>query len=35
VSGRGGTVDGATFEIQGNHLDRLRTLLGEIGFRIK
>lgn len=29
--GAGGTLDGDTLEIQGNHLERLRTLLGEGG----
>jgi translation initiation factor 1 len=33
--GAGGSIDGDTLEIQGNHLDRLRTLLSEIGYRIK
>jgi translation initiation factor 1 (eIF-1/SUI1) len=33
--GAGGTIDAGTLKIQGNHLDRLRTLLGEIGYRIK
>jgi translation initiation factor 1 len=33
--GAGGTVDGDTLEIQGNHLDRLRTLLAEFGYRVK
>jgi len=32
--GAGGTLDGDTLEIQGNHVDRLRTLLGEIGYRV-
>jgi translation initiation factor 1 len=32
--GAGGTLDGDTLEIQGSHIDRLRTLLAEIGFRI-
>jgi translation initiation factor 1 len=32
--GAGGSLDGDTLEIQGNHLDRLRDLLGEIGYKI-
>ena len=32
--GAGGSLDGDTLEIQGNHVDRLRTLLGEIGYRV-
>lgn len=32
--GAGGTLDGDTLEIQGNHLDRLRILLGEIGYKV-
>src|SRR5258708_7340183 len=32
--GAGGTLDGDMLEIQGDHLDRLRTLLGEIGYRV-
>ena len=33
--GAGGTLDGDTLEIQGNHLERLRTLLAEMGYRVK
>ncbi len=33
--GAGGTLEGDTLEIQGDHLERLRTLLGEIGFKVK
>lgn len=33
--GAGGTLDGETLEIQGEHLDRLRKLLGDLGYRIK
>jgi translation initiation factor 1 len=32
--GAGGTLDSDTLEIQGDHVDRLRTLLGEIGYRV-
>ena len=32
--GAGGTIDGDSLEIQGDHLDRLRTLLGDIGFKL-
>jgi translation initiation factor 1 len=32
--GAGGMLDGDTLEIQGSHIDRLRTLLGEIGYRV-
>lgn len=32
--GAGGTLDGDTLEIQGNHMERLRTQLSEIGYRI-
>ena len=32
--GAGGTLDGDTLEIQGNHVDRLRILLGEIGYKV-
>ena len=32
--GAGGTLDGDTLEIQGNHMERLRTMLSEIGYRI-
>lgn len=33
--GAGGTQDGDTLEIQGNHLERLRTLLGEAGYQVR
>ncbi|MDZ4686886.1 MAG: translation initiation factor [Planctomycetaceae bacterium] len=33
--GAGGTIDGETLEIQGEHRDRIRTLLGQIGYRVK
>jgi len=33
--GAGGTLDGDTLEIQGEHLDRLRKLLADLGYRIK
>ncbi len=33
--GAGGTLDGDTLELQGNHLDRLRTLLGEAGYAVR
>ena len=32
--GAGGTLDGDSLEIQGDHLDRLRTLLSGIGYNI-
>ena len=32
--GAGGTLDGDTLEIQGNHVDRVRDLLQEIGYRV-
>jgi translation initiation factor 1 len=32
--GAGGTLDGDTLELQGNHLDRLRTLLGDAGYSV-
>jgi translation initiation factor 1 len=32
--GAGGSLDGDTLEIQGDHRDRLRTLLGEIGYKV-
>ncbi|HTI51282.1 MAG TPA: translation initiation factor [Planctomycetaceae bacterium] len=32
--GAGGTLDGEALEIQGDHRDRLRTLLAEIGYRV-
>lgn len=33
--GAGGTLDGDAVEIQGDHLDRLRTLLMEIGYKVR
>ena len=33
--GAGGTIDDDAIEIQGDHLPRLKTLLGEIGYRVK
>ena len=33
--GAGGTLDGDTLELQGNHLDRLRTLLGDEGYAVR
>jgi translation initiation factor 1 len=33
--GAGGTLEGETLEIQGDHLKRLCTLLGEMGYRVK
>lgn len=33
--GTGGTLDGDAIEIQGDHLARLKTLLAEIGYRIR
>jgi translation initiation factor 1 len=32
--GAGGSLDGDTLEIQGNHVGRLRELLVEIGYRV-
>lgn len=32
--GTGGTVDGDLVELQGSHLDRLRTILQGIGYRL-
>ncbi len=32
--GAGGTLDGDALEIQGNHLERIRTLLGEAGYKL-
>ena len=32
--GAGGTVDGDTLEIQGDHLERLRTIFGELGYKL-
>lgn len=33
--GAGGTIDGDTLEIQGEHLDRLRTLLAGLGYKVR
>ena len=33
--GAGGTIQGDTIEIQGKHLDRLRTELQSIGYKVK
>jgi translation initiation factor 1 len=33
--GAGGTLDGSTLEVQGDHLERLRTLLSDIGYRVR
>ncbi len=33
--GAGGTLKEGNLEIQGNHLDRIRELLGTIGYRVK
>jgi translation initiation factor 1 len=33
--GAGGTLDGDSLEMQGNHVDRLRTLLGEAGYTVR
>ena len=33
--GAGGTVDGDSLEVQGDHLARLKTLLGEIGYKVR
>ena len=33
--GAGGTLDGDTLEIQGEHLERLRTLLAGIGYKVR
>jgi translation initiation factor 1 len=33
--GAGGTLDGDILELQGNHLDRLRTLLGDVGYVVR
>lgn len=32
--GSGGTIDEDVLEIQGDHLERLKTLLGEIGYKV-
>ena len=33
--GAGGTIKGDTLEVQGRHIERVRSLLLEIGYRIK
>ena len=33
--GAGGTLDGDALELQGDHRDRLRTLLGEEGYSVR
>jgi translation initiation factor 1 len=33
--GAGGTLDGETLELQGNHIERLRTLLGAAGYSVR
>lgn len=33
--GAGGTLDGDTIELQGEHRERLRTVLGQMGYRVK
>jgi translation initiation factor 1 len=33
--GAGGTIDGDNLEIQGEHIDRIRLLLTEIGYRVR
>lgn len=33
--GAGGTISGDELEIQGDHLDRLRTLLTSYGYKVK
>jgi translation initiation factor 1 len=35
VCGAGGSIDGETLEIQGDHRDRLRAVLANIGYRVK
>lgn len=32
--GAGGTLDGDSLEIQGDHKERLRTLLGQLGYKV-
>ena len=32
--GAGGTLDGETLELQGNHIERLRTLLRDAGYGV-
>ena len=33
--GAGGTLDGDTLEVQGDHLTRLKSLLAEIGYKVR
>lgn len=33
--GAGGSIDAGTLEIQGNHIERIRQTLEQIGFRVK
>ena len=33
--GAGGTLDEESLEVQGDHLERLRTLLGEMGYKVR
>jgi translation initiation factor 1 len=33
--GAGGTLDGDTLELQGDHLDRLRAILGDAGYSVR
>jgi translation initiation factor 1 len=33
--GAGGTLDGESLEVQGDHLERLRKLLGEMGYKVR
>jgi translation initiation factor 1 len=33
--GSGGTLDGDTIELQGDHLAKLKTLLGELGYKTR
>jgi len=33
--GAGGTLDGESLEVQGDHLERLRKLLGELGYKVR
>jgi len=33
--GAGGTIDGDNLEIQGEHIERIRSLLTEIGYRVR
>ena len=33
--GAGGTLDEESLEVQGDHLERLSTLLGEMGYKVR